>query len=278
MAARYSWRMKGVGASCAASSAFHAAASTSRRRAQHPGDIIVRVVFHCCHGPQNLHCPAQLHGGRHGRATRKRSSPRRAPPTRRARAWCSRRSCPSAAMPAEDLFLRPAFIAACDDAVKTVARELAGLKGLHVVVGHPHGRRHPQQVGAGAAALQRRQRAERRPGARNLRQARAAQLPGVRRAPLLHARAGHLRVPGRRRQRRPADLRGRLVRRAGAAGQESGAQLLAVHQRLAVPRRQGRRARRPHGRPGAGRRTCRWSMRTWWAGRTRWCSTAPRSP
>src|SRR3954453_21702529 len=40
---------------------------------------------------------------------------------------------------AEDLFLRPAFIAACDDAVKTVARELAGLKGLHVVVGHPPG-------------------------------------------------------------------------------------------------------------------------------------------
>jgi NAD+ synthase (glutamine-hydrolysing) len=35
--------------------------------------------------------------------------------------------------------LRPAFIAACDDAVKTVARELAGLKGLHVVVGHPQG-------------------------------------------------------------------------------------------------------------------------------------------
>jgi NAD+ synthase (glutamine-hydrolysing) len=30
---------------------------------------------------------------------------------------------------AEDLFLRPAFIAACDDAVKTVARALAGLKG-----------------------------------------------------------------------------------------------------------------------------------------------------
>jgi NAD+ synthase (glutamine-hydrolysing) len=40
---------------------------------------------------------------------------------------------------AEDLFLRPAFIAACDDAVKTVARELAGLNGLHVVVGHPTG-------------------------------------------------------------------------------------------------------------------------------------------
>jgi NAD+ synthase (glutamine-hydrolysing) len=41
--------------------------------------------------------------------------------------------------PAEDLILRPAFIAACDDAVKMVARELAGLKGLFVVVGHPTG-------------------------------------------------------------------------------------------------------------------------------------------
>ncbi len=40
---------------------------------------------------------------------------------------------------AEDLFLRPAFIAACDDAVKQVARELAGLKDLAVVVGHPSG-------------------------------------------------------------------------------------------------------------------------------------------
>ena len=40
---------------------------------------------------------------------------------------------------AEDLFLRPAFIAACHDAVKTVARELAGLKDLTVVVGHPTG-------------------------------------------------------------------------------------------------------------------------------------------
>ncbi|MES2980269.1 MAG: NAD+ synthase [Pseudomonadota bacterium] len=38
---------------------------------------------------------------------------------------------------AEDLFLRPAFIEACDDAVNFVARELAGLKGLTVVVGSP---------------------------------------------------------------------------------------------------------------------------------------------
>ncbi len=39
----------------------------------------------------------------------------------------------------EDLFLRPAFMAACDDAVKTVARELAGLSDMTVVVGHPSG-------------------------------------------------------------------------------------------------------------------------------------------
>ncbi|GAB3478117.1 NAD+ synthase [Polaromonas eurypsychrophila] len=41
---------------------------------------------------------------------------------------------------AEDLFLRRSFIEACDDAVIRVARELAGLKGLTVVVGTPtHG-------------------------------------------------------------------------------------------------------------------------------------------
>jgi len=40
---------------------------------------------------------------------------------------------------AEDLFLRPAFIHACDDAVKSVATALAGLKDMTVVVGHPTG-------------------------------------------------------------------------------------------------------------------------------------------
>ena len=41
---------------------------------------------------------------------------------------------------AEDLFLRRSFIEACDDAVNHIARELAGLKGLSVVVGTPtHG-------------------------------------------------------------------------------------------------------------------------------------------
>ncbi len=40
---------------------------------------------------------------------------------------------------AEDLFLRPSFIQACDDALKTIATALADLKDLHVVVGHPSG-------------------------------------------------------------------------------------------------------------------------------------------
>ena len=40
---------------------------------------------------------------------------------------------------AEDLFLRPSFVAACDDALKMVSQALCGLKGLHVVVGHPCG-------------------------------------------------------------------------------------------------------------------------------------------
>jgi len=38
---------------------------------------------------------------------------------------------------AEDLYLRPAFIDACDDALKSIAAETAHLKGLHIVVGHP---------------------------------------------------------------------------------------------------------------------------------------------
>jgi NAD+ synthase (glutamine-hydrolysing) len=40
---------------------------------------------------------------------------------------------------AEDLFLRPAFIDASDQALQTVQNELADLKDLHVVVGHPSG-------------------------------------------------------------------------------------------------------------------------------------------
>lgn len=38
---------------------------------------------------------------------------------------------------AEDLYLRPAFVDACDDALKQVVAGTAELKGLHIVVGHP---------------------------------------------------------------------------------------------------------------------------------------------
>ncbi len=40
---------------------------------------------------------------------------------------------------AEDLFFRPAFMQACDDALKSLTHALSGLKGLTVVVGHPVG-------------------------------------------------------------------------------------------------------------------------------------------
>lgn len=40
---------------------------------------------------------------------------------------------------AEDLFLRSAFVSACDEAVKAVAHQLADLKGMTVVLGHPSG-------------------------------------------------------------------------------------------------------------------------------------------
>jgi NAD+ synthase (glutamine-hydrolysing) len=38
---------------------------------------------------------------------------------------------------AEDLFLRPAFLDACDDALAFIGHETAGLNGLTLVVGHP---------------------------------------------------------------------------------------------------------------------------------------------
>ena len=42
-------------------------------------------------------------------------------------------------MPLKNLFLRPAFIRACDAALADLAAQLAGLKGMAVVVGHPSG-------------------------------------------------------------------------------------------------------------------------------------------
>jgi NAD+ synthase (glutamine-hydrolysing) len=40
---------------------------------------------------------------------------------------------------AEDLYLRPAFMRASDDALKALTQQLAGLKDMAVVVGHPQG-------------------------------------------------------------------------------------------------------------------------------------------
>lgn len=51
------------------------------------------------------------------------------------------------AMRPKSLFFAPAFLAACDDAVKAVARETAGLQGLAIVLGHP------QALSADAAAF-----------------------------------------------------------------------------------------------------------------------------
>ncbi len=68
---------------------------------------------------------------------------------------------------AEDLFLRASFIDACDDAVNTVARELAGLKGLTVVVGTPtrgnsgHGDDAPAGLRTKSMAVQQRHNAAR---------------------------------------------------------------------------------------------------------------------
>ncbi len=40
--------------------------------------------------------------------------------------------------PPEDLLLRPAFMAACVEALQALAAELADCAGLHLIVGHPH--------------------------------------------------------------------------------------------------------------------------------------------
>jgi NAD+ synthase (glutamine-hydrolysing) len=40
--------------------------------------------------------------------------------------------------PPEDLLLRPAFMSACEHALRSIARELMSSQGLHVLLGHPH--------------------------------------------------------------------------------------------------------------------------------------------
>jgi NAD+ synthase (glutamine-hydrolysing) len=58
--------------------------------------------------------------------------------------------------PPEDLLLRPAFMAACEEALASLARELAGCEGLSVVVGHPHRGGHAGDVRSKSLTVQRR--------------------------------------------------------------------------------------------------------------------------
>jgi len=52
---------------------------------------------------------------------------------------------------AEDLFLRASFITACDQALDLIRQELADLKDMHVVVGHPSG--HDERTRSVAVSL-----------------------------------------------------------------------------------------------------------------------------
>jgi NAD+ synthase (glutamine-hydrolysing) len=58
--------------------------------------------------------------------------------------------------PPEDLLLRPAFMAACDAALHGLAAELAGLVGLHLVVGHPYQREGEDDLRSKSMAVARR--------------------------------------------------------------------------------------------------------------------------
>ena len=53
---------------------------------------------------------------------------------------------------AGDLFLRPSFIAACDEAVRFIARETAGLQDMVIVAGHPVDSSGPAASAASAGA------------------------------------------------------------------------------------------------------------------------------
>jgi NAD+ synthase (glutamine-hydrolysing) len=58
--------------------------------------------------------------------------------------------------PPEDLLLRPAFMAACATALQGLAVELAGLEGLHLLVGHPHQREGEEDLRSKSMAVARR--------------------------------------------------------------------------------------------------------------------------
>ena len=120
--------------------------------------------------------------------------------------------------PPEDLLYRPSFLRDCEAAMARIA---AAATGIVAIVGWP------QAAGVvvyNAASVLRDGGIARPP------QARAAELRGVRRAPLFRRRPGPrgLRVRGRGRAARPGDLRGPVVRRTDRLDRGRGAQLVLV--------------------------------------------------
>ena len=148
-----------------------------------------------------------------------------------------------------------------------------------VAARHPGHRRGGRLAAGGRQrGLQRRQRAARWRGRDDLPQARAAQLRGVRRAPLFRRRSRwrRLRVRGQGRAGGPGDLRGPVVPRTAGGNRDGRRAAGAGAECLAVRARQARAARCAVGAARAARPASRWPTSTWSAARMRWCSTAPR--
>jgi NAD+ synthase (glutamine-hydrolysing) len=205
-----------------------------------------------------------------------------------ARGWCSPPSSRSPATRPRTCCCAPAFIQACESlALKDWRSRCSDLVGLHLVVGHPLVR--PQRADArtksravpavfnAASVLTGRSRRRVRtasascPTTRSSTSA-ATSSRAARPATALLVFEVDGAAPGR------ADLRGRLVRGAGARRRcAAGAEALCVLN--ASPFHLDKPAEREaaHGRARARLPACRCCTPTWWAGRTRWSSTARRS-
>ena len=145
-AARYSWRMKGVGAACVAEQIVPGRGVDRRRRLVDPDDIIIRSdvtlprswTSRCEPLAESGAGPDQRHRRRPGRqraAHRRRGPPGACPGgARRADARAGAVGL-SAGRPAAAPVLRARLRSR---RCTRLAEELADCDGLHVVVGHPH--------------------------------------------------------------------------------------------------------------------------------------------